>query len=37
MMVKDIDRGFKKDQYYGWRAADQLAIDYVQALSLIHI
>jgi len=31
MMAKEIDRGFKKGQYYGWRAEEQLAIDYVQA------
>ena len=30
-MVKDIDRGFKEDEYFGWRAADQLALNYVEA------
>jgi hypothetical protein len=30
-VVKDIDRGFKEDEYFGWRAADQLALNYVEA------
>ena len=30
-MVKEIDRGFKEDEYFGWRAADQMAHSYIEA------
>ena len=28
--VKEIDRGFKQKEYYGWRAVNYMAIDYIK-------
>ena len=28
--VREIDRGFKQEEYYGWRAAEHTATDYVK-------
>tara|TARA_A100001515_G_C4590436_1_gene215804 strand:- start:165 stop:974 length:810 start_codon:yes stop_codon:yes gene_type:complete len=28
-MVREIDRGFKKEEYYGWRAPEHMAVNYV--------